>query len=872
MNRHLSLLVALLLPALACGEDRMLVGSGRLDGGAADTPAAGGGDGPVAATGGAIGAGGTTATAAGDVGHGGVARADAAAADVAAGGGLSTAGNTGTGGSGTGGLSGRGGGGTGGGPGLGGSNGTDASQDKRLDSGGQQETDADAAAREVGADGGGPLLCNGTLLLGGLPLAKIGGSPIATAAGDVNADGKLDLVTTSARSGLSVLLGLGDGSFSASVGYDLGGELWALGTSALALGDLDGDGNADIVATNAFMDRASVLLGKGDGTFADAVNYPTGDSPGSLALGDVNGDGHPDLVTANFWASSVSVLLGKGDGSFAASVGYPAGDWPGAVVIGDLDGEGAPDLVVANPNAKVVTVLYGRGDGSFITGAQFPTGVDVDSATVSAALGDLNGDAKLDLVLAIHQGQSNWVSVLLGKGDGTFATSINAQIGYGFTSSLVSLTDLNDDHKLDLICEVSGKVSVRLGQGDGTFAPGIDYSAGTGGDVVSGAAGDFDGDGVLDLAVTLSGATFGWVRVLLGTGGGAFSTTAEYPTEDYVNATALGDLNADGILDIATANSGPANGATVSVFAGRGDGTFAAKRDFATAGVPQSVSLGDLNGDGKMDMVSGCRDANLVSVLLNRGDGTFAAGRDYAIADGPTSLVLGDLDGDGKLDVVTANLYATGTSTYPPTSSVSVLLGQGDGTFSPRVDYATAALAVAVALGDLNGDGKPDVVVATDGGDYATQSVGVLLGKGDGTLAARVDYPSRSNLSSLVLGDLNGDGRLDIVWGDLSNTVGVLLGKGDGTFAPPVSYDIPDGAASLAVGDLNRDGKADLAATTNRTHSVCLLLGKGDGTFAATIEYAAASSSLALADLNADGKLEVVATSKDALFLLDLCQ
>ena len=783
-------------------------------GSSADTRLAGGAGGYLAGTGGylagtggATSAGGTTAAVGGAAGQGGAPRLDAGAAD-----------------------------------------GKDAGQDISVV---EQEAGRDAGAWDIGADGGSPLVCNGSLLPGGLPTTRTGGSPVTAVAGDLNGDGKLDLVTAGTPDGVSVLLGQGDGSFAAS--QTLGGGPWGTWGPSLALADLNGDGHLDLVNVQG----PNVRLGKGDGTFAEAVSYPTAD-PHSITLGDLNGDGYLDIVAANYGAGTVSVLLGKGDGTFAASVDYPAGDSPWVAVIGDLNGDGAPDLVVVA--SKVMNVLLGKGDGTLGTRMEIQSPIAGTVQVPSAAIGDLNGDGKLDLVLGWGNGL---VYILLGKGDGTFGASKDLNFAPG---SVLSLLDLNGDGKLDLVTH-PGDVNVRFGHGDGSFGAATDYTTGTGASVTFGVLGDFNGDGILDLAVTFGSSQAGWVRVLLGTGGGAFSQTPEYSTGDGVNVNAfvLGDLDGDGVLDIATASEKQHGLPMVSVLRGKGGGTFAAKQDLDTDAA-KAIALGDLNGDGRLDVVT-----SQVSVLLNHGDGTFTLKDDYQNPAYPVSLALGDLDGDGKLDIVTAN----GGSN--PLSSISVLLGKGDGTFAPHAEYATSSLSDAVALGDLNRDGKLDVVVANHGGDSTTQSVSVLLGQGEGTFVAKVDYPfqylplSEYLRISLALGDLNGDGALDIIWGPDTNNVGVLLGKGDGTFADSVSYLVQDGAASLALGDVNRDGKPDLVAITRSGGTLCLLLGKGDGSFADTIYYPAASSLLALADLNADGKLEVIAYSYPEIFVLNLC-
>ena len=288
----------------------------------------------------------------------------------------------------------------------------------------------------------------------------------------------------------------------------------------------------------------SVLLGKGDGTFAAKTDYPVGDGAYALALGDVDGDGDLDIVTANDQAGTVSVLLGKGDGTFAAKADYPTGSGPRAPMIGDFDGDGKADLAVFNRKAGTVSVLLGKGDGTFAAKVDTVTLGDATSAMASAAAGDLNADGKLDLVVATYLGS---VSVLLGKGDGTFTASLESTgVEYLSTTALI---DVDGDHKLDLVLTVTyaGAVSIQLGKGDGTFAAPRDYPAS--GFMTAAVLGDLNGDGGLDIAMSNvdSGSSNGnTVSVLLGTGAGSFATSLEYPAGGPVVAQALWDLNGDG--------------------------------------------------------------------------------------------------------------------------------------------------------------------------------------------------------------------------------------------------------------------------------------------------------------------------------------
>jgi len=363
------------------------------------------------------------------------------------------------------------------------------------------------------------------------------------------------------------------------------------------------------------------------------------------------------------------------------------------------------------------------------------------------------------------------------------------------------------------------------------------------------AVGDFNGDGILDMVVANYGGDS--VSVLLGNGDGTFQTQATYATgsSPYSVANpysvAVGDFNGDGKLDIVVANSA---GSSVLILRGNGDGTFQPRVSYTTGLYPSSVAVGDFNGDGKLDLIVGNAGGDTVSVLLGNGDGTFQSQVTYATGIDPFSVAVGDFNGDGKLDIVVVNSEV---------GTVSVLLGNGDGTFRTQVIYATGTYPSSVAVSDFNGDGKLDLVVSNEGSIYAPGStVSVLLGNGDGTFQPQVTYGTGLFPISVAAGNLNGDGKLDIVaanYGD--NTVSVLIGNGDGTFQRQTTYAVGSNPFSSAVGDFNGDGKLDIVTANESDNAVSVLLGNQTASFSESgIDVPGVGTHYVLAAYGGDGR------------------
>ncbi|MFE3634959.1 FG-GAP-like repeat-containing protein [Streptomyces sp. NPDC059168] len=295
----------------------------------------------------------------------------------------------------------------------------------------------------------------------------------------------------------------------------------------------------------------------------------------------------------------------------------------------------------------------------------------------------------------------------------------------------------------------------------------------------------------------------------------SFSPAANYPAGGSPVSVAVGDFDKDGRTDLAVTNG---SARSVSVLLGKGDGTFGPAVGYSIDSGAFSVAVGDFDDDGNPDLVVTKVNADSVSVLLGKGDGTFDPAVGYPAGSRPASVAVGDFNKDGKTDLTTANSDGDAPS-------VSVLLGNGDGTFDSPVNYPAGTLPVSVAVGDFNKDGNPDLTIANDG--IGIKTVSVLLGNGDGTFDPAVNYPAGDSPRSVAVGDFNHDGNPDLTAADVSaNRVSVLLGNGDGTFGSAVSYPSGDTPVSVAVGDFNHDGNPDLTTANNNAGSVSVLLNR----------------------------------------------
>jgi hypothetical protein len=467
---------------------------------------------------------------------------------------------------------------------------------------------------------------------------------------DFNNDGKADFVTKQINGVLmDVVFGDGQGGFPTKVALD---NMFA---NSIAVGDFNHDGNADFAISST--PRVTIMLGNGKGSFS-RLDYAAGMSPVWLSASDFNKDSKADLAVINSKSNDLSILLGDGTGGFAASRHYLVNNAtnarnPSGVVASDFDRDGRLDIAASSFDGRKVTVLVGDGSGGFGAAKNFSVSPGLPS---SLTVGDFNHDGKLDLPFT-YQDFSTSVGMLRGNGDGTF--QLAGSVVGGNSISFVTTADFNKDGLPDLAyLGTPGGVAITLGKSDGNFMPPQGWDPGL--FAVSIATGDANGDGNVDLFVTKTDTIqrqYDGVWIGFGDGAGGISSSKTMAVGEIPRNVAVGDLNGDGKADFAV-GSGYANGhAGVSIYVGDGNGNFTLRESHDSGSV--GVAIGDFNGDGKADLVTtmttSTTNTNAISVLLGQGTGSFGEATNYGAGAEAKYVLTADLNGDGKSDIVTGN-------------------------------------------------------------------------------------------------------------------------------------------------------------------------------------------------------------------------
>ncbi len=671
--------------------------------------------------------------------------------------------------------------------------------------------------------------------------------PNTLIAADFNNDGDDDLATANSNTDdISILLGNGDGTFQTAVSYDLGEDTYSL----VAI-DLNGDNYDDLATPIRMLDSAAVLINNGDGTFQNPVNYAVGDWgiwPVHIASDDFDGDGDNDLAvvcsgrSTTDYRSDISILINNGNGTFQSAVYYDLGYTLNSsyIISYDFNGDDNADLATANTNYSQISVLLGNGDGTFQGDIKYPAG----GGSTQLLPIDFDGDGYCDLGAKRESG----VSILIGNGDGTFQSPVYNFIGDGLGGSPVVYFDINDDGNGDLLaaCASGDYAGVLIGNGDGTFLPVQSYTVSYHPNYIIPC--DVDGNGDYDL-ITANGSPAGSVSILFGNGDGTFTTSSQtnYPTGDVSNSIFSNDFNNDGYYDLAFTNEDTED---VSVLINNGDGTFQSAVSYPAGTQTMGIFSIDFNHDGNNDLVAGSNytNSNYVSILLGNGDGTFQSAIQYSTymdfwngGRQPYDVFAADFNNDGDNDVAALCTFSHG---------VSILLGNGDGTFQSATSYISGNYPWDMLANDFDNDGYSDLIVVDHD---AAQPVMILLNNGDGTFQDAVRFGGGISPDRIFSDDFDGDSNNDLAIAGYYYLY-ILLGNGDGTFQSAVTYNVHHLNSVISI-DLNGDSYLDIAIACFNIHVVYTLLGNGDGSFQDPIGYGIDNSPYGLfsADFDGDG-------------------
>jgi hypothetical protein len=637
---------------------------------------------------------------------------------------------------------------------------------------------------------------------------------------------------------------------------------------------------------------ALALLATNEGAFVHAATptfFARRDYPGGgtwIQVGDVNGDGIPDVVATS--AGYISVLLGNGDGTFQALPRQASGmDYSFLSAAADLTGNGTLDLVWSGPfNGTLIPsgigVLLGNGNGTFQAPVLYAAGTDTEIGGV--ALGDFNGDGILDAAIPGESGL--WL--FTGKGDGTFnSPSLTPFKGEAGSSGWIAAADLDRDSKLGVVVTTSNGFAVILGNGNGTFQAPEYYTAPR---ITKLALGDINMDGYPDIALVDQGSQ-NRVFLYLNNGSGGFSGPTYADLPGYSDFT-IGDVNGDGVNDLV-------DGYGYIAF-GRGNGKFSPPVYYPTDSSlfgPYNPVLTDLRNNGLTDIV--VQGSLAVSVLLAEGKGRIEDGIWTPVAGAFACGAPADFNRDGKPDLAVPTsegitlLLGTGNGTapysagssialsgagcpaaadltrngiqdllVPQQSSILSYLGSGSGTFTLKGSTAFPSTIGGWAVGDFNHDGYPDI---------ATDSFLIAYGNGDGTFQSPVSFwtkpPSCQFPAGIAAGDLNKDG-----WGDLvitcygTDSIYVLINNQHGGFTQSTISN-SDAPWDVVLTDVNGDGNLDIVISSYFVPTVYVYLGNGEGEFTLEqeIPFLLGPSDFLVADINGDGKPDLLQLNPDSI-------
>ncbi|CAF1344331.1 unnamed protein product [Rotaria sordida] len=697
---------------------------------------------------------------------------------------------------------------------------------------------------------------NGTFVRGGEYSTGIGSSPQYQCLADLNNDNRMDIIIANLGSDcVGVLLGQDNGTFTNIVTYSTG---IGSGPWFVAVGDLNNDNHPDIVSANINTNNIGVLIGFGNGSFADVVLYFTGtnSNPISITVGDVNNDNQLDIVVSLSNANSIAVFLGNGTGIFGMFATYSTGKFSGpfVVVLADFNRDNNLDIAVANPNTGNVGVFLGVGNGTFMKQVTFSTGSG--SLPYFITVADFNHDNYADI--AVTNTGSNEVLIFTGNGNGHFELARRYPTGSGSGPYGIAVADLKNDKQLMIVVTYwgNGYVAVLTEYNAAEFVNRTAYLTGSAPHPYSLAVGNFNNDNRPDIVVANSDTND--LIIYFASENGSFNAQTILPIgiDSYPQYVITGDINTDKQLDIITVNS---KSNTINIIMGDGNGNFSDQIKYSTGpnSHPYGIAMSDFNNDGRVDFVIANEGTDSIGVLFGFHYASFQNPTTYSNDNNqrPMAIIVNDFNNDNYIDIATV---------FSLTDNLAVLLGYGNASFGPMITYSTGidSTPYMLAANDFNNDGQMDIVVA----NYGTNNLGILIGYNNGSFATMTTYSTgfQSNPFYVAVGDFNNDNRTDIIsvnWG--SNSIGIFLGYGNGNFAVMITYSTGDSSnpCAAAVGDINHDDQLDIVVVNYGTSTIGIFLGYGNGNFQNQVTYSTGyqswPTSVVIGDFDNDNQSDI---------------
>ncbi|UJR09498.1 hypothetical protein I4U23_013736 [Adineta vaga] len=674
--------------------------------------------------------------------------------------------------------------------------------------------------------------------------------------GDFNRDNKIDLIIINSEMNNLIIFEQNNNKTLTLITKHL--LEYQSEISSIIINDFDHDNQSDVILTNFNYNNFLFLNQYKSNPIINLLKYPTESNAYSVRVDviDLNDDNQLDMIVINRDTNTIGILMGERNEIFGNITFYTTGDFsqPWSFAIGDINNDNKLDLVVVLTNQSEILILIGNGNGTFEYGNRYSTGEN--SFPYSIILIDLNNDTNLDIL--IGNILTNNILIFIGNGNGIFINERNYSIESGSNYISFQIGDINYDQINDIIIAnyQSQNLCILFGNSNGIFSNNkyISTNNDKPSDLI---VKDLNQDNQLDIIYT-SPLTY-CIGILYGLNNNNFTNIIRYSIEINSNPqyVQVGDVNHDNQSDLIIVNYLQDN---IEIFYGNLNGTFdkSIKYSTGTQSLPNSIVLGDFNHDQWIDMVITNEGTNNFALFIAFNYPTYRK-EDISISGitpSPNYVVVADLNNDNFSDIVVLNQYG---------DTIDIYLGNRNGSFTNEITLLleTSSSSTCILLIDFNHDNNLDIIVS----NYNIQTLGIFLGFGNGSFQSQIHWtsPQVFNPRSIVSADLNNDKNLDIiVANDGLNRLEIYFG--DGNYSPINRRTLSTGVSSLPsyvlVDDLNQDTYLDLIVANPGTMNIGIFFGFGNGSFRQQIIYSTNNSitprSLALGDLNRDNNIDIV--------------